>query len=49
MPLAWLCRRHNRHRFNPQVGEILWRRTLQPPLFLPGESGGQRSLMGYNP
>ena len=30
--------------------EIPWRRKWQPtPIFLPGESHGQRSLMGYSP
>ena len=32
------------------VGSILWRRARQPtPVFLPGESHGQRSLAGYGP
>ena len=32
---------------DPWVGKILWRRTWQPtPVFLPGESHGQRSLAG---
>ena len=36
--------------FNPWVRKILWRRKWQPtPIFLPGESHGQRSLMGYSP
>ena len=31
-------------------GKIPWRRKWQPaPLFLPGESCGQRSLVGYSP
>ena len=31
--------------FDPLVGKILWRRKWQPiPVFLPGESYGQRSL-----
>ena len=31
------------------VGKIPWRRTRQPtPVFLPGESHGQRSLAGYS-
>ena len=31
------------------VGKIPWRRTWQPtPVFLPGESHGQRSLEGYS-
>ena len=34
----------------PWVGKIPWRRERQPtPVFLPGESHGQRSLTGYNP
>ena len=37
------CRRHKRHRFNPWVGKIYWNRKWQPtPVFLPGESHGQR-------
>ena len=41
------CGRHKRHGFDPWVGKILWRRTWQPtPVFLPGESSGQRSLVG---
>ena len=32
------------------VGKIPWRRAWQPtPVFLPGESHGQRSLVGYSP
>ena len=32
------------------VGKIPWRRAWQPtPIFLPGESYGQRSLEGYSP
>ena len=31
------------------VGKIPWRRTWQPtPVFLPGESHGQRSVVGYS-
>ena len=42
-------RRHKRYRFNPWVGKIPWRRAWQSiPVFLPGESHGQRSLEGYN-
>ena len=38
-----------RHRFDPRVGEIPWRRAWQPtPVFLPGETHGQRSLAGYS-
>jgi len=30
--------------------EMIWRRAWQPmPVFLPGESHGQRSLAGYSP
>ena len=32
------------------LGRFLWRRPWQPtPVFLPGESYGQRSLVGYGP
>ena len=35
--------------FNPWVGKIPWRREWQPtPVFLSGESNGQRSLAGYS-
>ena len=45
---AW--RRNKRCRFYPWVRKILWRRAWQPTLVvLPGESRGQRSLVGYNP
>ena len=44
------CRRCKRPGFNPWVGKIPWKRKWQPtPVFLPGESYGQRSLVGYNP
>ena len=37
-------------RFDPWVRKILCRRKWQPaPVFLPGESHGQRSLAGYSP
>ena len=36
--------------FSPWVGKIPWRRAWHPtPVFLPGESHGQRSLVGYSP
>ena len=39
-----------RHKSDPQVGKMPWRRVWQPtPIFLPGESHGQRSLVGYSP
>ena len=48
-PACW-CRRHKRLGFNPWVGKISWRRKWQPiPGFLPGESHGQRSLVGHSP
>ena len=44
------CRRLKRHRFDPWVGKIPWRRKWQPtPIFLPGEPREQRSRMGYSP
>ena len=44
------CRRRKRHEFNPWVRKIPWRRAWQPtPVFLPGESHGQRSLVVYSP
>ena len=37
-----------RCRFDPWI-KILWRRKWQPaPVFMPGESHGQRSLVGYS-
>ena len=37
-------------QFNPWVGKIPWRRPWQPTqVFLPGESHGQRGLVGYSP
>ena len=36
--------------FDPSVRKIPWRQKWQPtPVFLPGESHGQRSLAGYSP
>ena len=47
---ACQCRRHRRCGFNPWVRKIPRRRKYQPTLvFLPGESRGQRSLVGYSP
>ena len=41
------CRRC---RFDSQVRKIPWRRKWQPtPVFLPGKSHGQRSLVGFTP
>ena len=47
---ACQCRRCERLRFDPWVGKIPWRREWQTaPIFLPGESHGQGSLVGYSP
>ena len=36
--------------FDPSLGKMPWRRKWQPtPVFLPGESHGQRSLACYSP
>ena len=44
---ACQCRRPG---FDPWVEKFPWRRKWQPtPVFLPGESHGQRSLAGYSP
>ena len=43
-------RRYKRCEFDPWVRKIPSRRAWQPtPVFLPGESHGQRSLGGYSP
>ena len=43
-------RRSKRHRFDPWVGKIPWRRKWQPtPVILLGKSHGQRSLTGCSP
>ena len=50
--LRWekICLQCRTPGFNPWVGEIPWRRAWLPtPVFLPGESHGQRSLAGYSP
>ena len=47
---ACQSRRHKRHGFNTWVGKIPCRRAWQPtPVFLPGESHGQKILVGYSP
>ena len=44
------CLQCGRPEFDPWVGKIPWRRKWQlTPGFLPGESHGQRSLVGYSP
>ena len=43
LPALW------RPGFDPWVKKIPWRRKWQPtPVFLPGKSHGQRSLVGYS-
>ena len=52
--LGWLrgysvCPQCGRSGFNPWVRKIPWRRKWQPtPIFLPEESHGRRSLVGYS-
>jgi len=47
MEPACQCRRC---KFDPWVEKIPWRRKWQPtPVFLPGKSLGQKSLVGYSP
>ena len=49
-PLASAGDARERCRFDPWVGKILWRREWKPtPIFLLGESHGQRSLVGNSP
>ena len=44
------CLQCQRSRSNPWVGKIPWKRAWQhTPVFLPGESHGQRDLVGYCP
>jgi len=44
------CRRHKKCDFDPWVKKIPWRRAWQPiPVFFPGESHGQKNLVGYSP
>ena len=44
-----LCQ-YRRPRFDPWVGKVPWRRKWQPtPVLVPGQSHGQRSLVGYSP
>ena len=45
-----VCLQCGRPRFNPCVSKIPWRvKWLPTPIFLPGESHGQRSLAGNSP
>ena len=44
-----ICLQYGRPRFDSWVRKIPWRRKWQPtPVFLPGKSHGQRSLVDYN-
>ena len=51
----WLSRKESAHQcrkhgFDPWVGKIPWRKKWQStPVFLPGKSHGQRSLVGCSP
>jgi len=47
--LTCQCRKCKRCRFDPWVRKISWRRACQPtPVFFPGESHRQKSLVGYS-
>jgi len=47
---ACQCRRCKSRGFDPWVRKIPWKRARHPtPIFLPGESHGHRSLVGYSP
>ena len=47
---ACQCRSWRRRRFDCWVEKILWRSKYQPtPVFLPGKSHRQKSLVGYSP
>ena len=44
------CRRCKKHEITLWVRKIPWKKAWQPtPVFLPGESHGQRNLEGYSP
>jgi len=43
-------RRYKKHGFNPWFRKMPWKRKWQPiPVFLPGDSHGQKSVAGYSP
>ena len=45
LPAVW----QTQVQFSPWVGKIPWRRARQPnPVFLPGKSHGQWSLVGHS-
>ena len=44
------CRRQKKHGFDPWSRKMPWGRAWQPtPVFLPGVSHGQRSLVAFRP
>ena len=44
-----ICLQWKKHKFNSWIGKIPWRRKWLPtPVFLPGKSHGQRSLVDYS-
>ena len=49
---SWLsdriCLQCRSHRFNPWVRKIRWNQWQPTPVFSPGKSHGQRSLVGYS-
>ena len=48
LPEERVCLQCRRPGFDPWVGKILWRREWKStPVSLPGESPGQRRLVGY--
>ena len=47
---AFQFRRLKRWGFDPWVKKNPWKRAWQPTsVFLPGESNGQKSVVGYGP
>ena len=45
-----ICLQYRRSGFDPWVRKIFWGRKWQPtPIFVPGKSHRQRSLVGYSP
>ena len=44
------CKKLKKHVLDPLVGKMPWNKKWQPtPVFLPGESHGQKSLVSYSP
>ena len=47
---ACQCRGHMKCEFDPWVRKVPWRKAWKlTPVFLPGKSHGQRSLVDYSP